>query len=181
VLPNPRTRLIHLNPFKFFIAPGYVDRVESPLMCPRINHETYTKNILTWRLNMFTKIAASVLLVGSLWVGGDAAYKHFGCCQEGLESSSAPSACCLVNAKAPKADCCSTGSECCQPVSECCLAVKAKVSTAAPQPCCDAEFTFCTRTGVIYEGCCCEVVNGQYRCLITGDVSDECCCIPLND
>ena len=34
-------------------------------------------------------------------------------------------------------------------------------------------------TGEVYEGCCCEVVNGGFRCLITGIVSDECCCIPL--
>jgi hypothetical protein len=117
---------------------------------------------------------ASVVLAGALWVAGDAAYKHFGCCDVGADCCSEPSACCLVSAKQPTSDCCSTA----KPVSECCAV---KTSASAPQPCCDAAFTYCTRTDTIYEGCCCEVVNGQYRCLITGIVSDECCCIPLND
>jgi hypothetical protein len=128
---------------------------------------------------MLTKVLAPVLLVGALWVGGDAAYKHFGCCQSDIESSGAPSACCLVKTKAPKSDCCSTGSECCQPISECCLAVK--TNTTAAQPCCNAAYSYCLRTDTIVEGCCCEIVNGQYRCLLTGEVSDECCCIPIDD
>lgn len=132
---------------------------------------------------MLTKIVTAVLLTGALVVAGDAAYQKIGCCFHGSECCDPASECCLNSANPTSTgNCCSTQEtpSCCSSVSRSALAKKSCCSEANPAPCCDAAFTYCTRTGLIYEGCCCEVVNGQYHCLITGIVSDECCCVPID-
>jgi hypothetical protein len=115
---------------------------------------------------MLTKLMAAVVMTGALWVAGDSLYREFSTCgqQSGCSSRAQRTI-----------DCCSTSTGCCEVTrSSCC-------SKTAVGACCDSPLTFCTRTGEVYEGCCCEVVNGQYRCLITGETSDECCCVPILD
>jgi hypothetical protein len=68
-------------------------------------------------------------------------------------------------------------SSCCSEKTSCC----SETTTAAKNgPCCDANIVYCLRTGELYHGCCCEIVNGRHRCTITGEVSDECCCVPID-
>lgn len=120
---------------------------------------------------MLTKMLAAIVMTGALWVAGDAAYQKFGCCFEGSDCCNPARECCVLAAKQPASDCCSTGSSCCS-------AVKSN-SNVETTRCCDSAYTYCMQTGEIYDGCCCEIVDGQFRCLITGVVSDECCCIPI--
>jgi hypothetical protein len=112
---------------------------------------------------------------GALLVAGDAAYKQFGCCTSRCNYSPPP---CCATQPTPSSDCCSTKQpECCEAPSACCL-LTAK-SAAKISECCNATYTYCTRTETINVGCCCEVVDGRFRCLLTGEISDECCCVPI--
>jgi hypothetical protein len=129
---------------------------------------------------MLTKLLSAVVLTGALWVAGDAAYQKFDCCTQGSDCCNPPRECCVLATKQKASDCCSRGSDCCNPSRECCLAAKSS-SKAQTTSCCQSTYVYCTLTDEIYEGCCCEIVNGRHRCLVTGTVSDVCCCIPLND
>ncbi len=100
---------------------------------------------------MLTKVFAAFALVGALVVAFDASVTSIG--------QSAPT----ERTAAVQKSCCAEQSSCC----------------VAHEPCCDAAYTYCTRTGQVYEGCCCEIVDGLYRCLVTGQISEECCCIPV--
>ncbi|MBM3994205.1 MAG: hypothetical protein FJ303_08640 [Planctomycetes bacterium] len=126
---------------------------------------------------MLTKMFAAMLLTGAVWVAGDAAYERLGCCHSQSECGELRPTC--GSTSQVRRDCCSAAknkaSDCCSKRSDCCSAG----ANAKGRPCCDAAYTYCTQTGDVYEGCCCEVVNGRFLCLITGIVSDECCCIPL--
>ena len=129
---------------------------------------------------MLTKTLIAVVMSGALWVAGDAAYQQFGCCRQRSECNT-PSPCC-TSTPAKSEECCpGGGSDCCAPPSACCLLTAKARANAAQQTgaCCEATFVYCTRTDSIYVGCCCEVVNGEHRCLITGETSKECCCIPI--
>ena len=136
---------------------------------------------------MLTKVLTTLMLTGALVVAGDATYQRVGCCFPGADCC--PFSSCCFGVAQQKSNCCSTQStrsDCCAAPSRstaqssCCAQEKNCCSATTTSPCCDAAFVYCTRTGEIYLGCCCEIVNGQYRCLITGAVSDECCCIPLD-
>ena len=104
---------------------------------------------------MFIKVFSVIALAGALLVTGDATIKGY------LASSSYSK--CVVSSLPVQQSCCAKQAPCCQ----------------QEKPCCATAYSYCTRTGEVYEGCCCEIVDGLYRCLITGEVSDECCCIPL--
>ncbi len=127
---------------------------------------------------MMTKMLTAIVMTGALWVAGDAAIQQFGCSFRCPFSSQGTGGCCVLATKPKAGDCCSSGSDWCTPARECCVGAKVSGS-AASASCCTTAFSFCTRTGEVYEGCCCEIVNGQYRCLLTGAVSAECCCIPI--
>ena len=120
---------------------------------------------------MFIKIFSAIALTGALWVGGDAAIKSVGCCYPGSFCCDPPRECCFEAGNVKTSGCCASKSTCCSAKS---------TTTATAAACCNAAYVYCTLTGEVYEGCCCEIVNGQHHCLITGTVSDECCCIPLD-
>ena len=111
---------------------------------------------------MFTKLMAAVVMTGALWVAGDSLYREFGTCSHGCRAQRTP-------------ENCSTGSSCCEVTRSSCCA------QAATSQCGNSHFSYCTRTDQIVEGNCCEAVDGRFRCLITGEVSDECCCVPVRD
>ena len=120
---------------------------------------------------MLTKMLAAVVMAGALYVAGDAAYQKFGCCPTPASGS------CGSITSTDESDCCASSSSCCSAAKSSCCTTTVKAAV-----CCDAEYTYCTRTGQVYEGCCCEVVGpGLYRCLITGEVSEECCCVPIQE
>lgn len=122
---------------------------------------------------MLTKAFTAVVLAGALWVAGDAAYQRLDCCRPGANCCSPARECCELTSSS-SSNCCSTASRASLLAGkhDCC-------SSATTAPCCNATINYCTRIDQIVSGCCCEFVDGQYRCLITGEVSSECCCIPL--
>ena len=115
---------------------------------------------------MLTKAMAAVVLMGALWVAGDSLYREFGSCHR--------SSGCAARVQTPP-DCCSTGGSCCEVTRNSILA------TAAVNPGCNSVLAYCTRTDQIVEGCCSEVIDGQFRCRLTGEIRDVCCCVPILD
>ncbi len=129
---------------------------------------------------MLTKMLVAVVMTGALWVAGDAAYQRLGNCS--TKCGTLPRECCYSASTDDTDDCCSTGSECCVPSRECCLTAAKKTSTCCAgegQACCDALFVYCTISGEVSVGCCCEVVDGERRCLVTGTAATPGCCIPI--
>jgi hypothetical protein len=138
------------------------------------NTHIYNDHV-TWSNLMLTKAITAIILSGALWVAGDAAYRQFGCCHLN-DTCPLSGGCCHETPTQPSGDCCSQGASRADLLKSCC---ENGATAAKADACCDAAISFCTRTGEFYQGCCCEVVNGQYRCLLTGEISDECCCIPV--
>lgn len=128
---------------------------------------------------MLTKMLTAMMMTGALWVAGDAAYQKLDCCFLGLDCCQPQRECCFRATSTKESNCCLSGSDRGKPAPACCAALKSDCC-ATKSSCCEATYVYCTRTEEVYEGCCCEIVNGQHRCLVTGIVSDECCCIPLD-
>jgi hypothetical protein len=111
---------------------------------------------------MLTKMMAVVMMSGALWVAGDSLYREFGCCAKSRQ-------CELIS---PTSDCCSEGS------SDCCLVSRSACCAVAHAPAWQAMYVYCDQTEQVHF---CEVTDGEYRCLTTGEILPSCCCTPLEN
>ncbi len=118
---------------------------------------------------MFTKLLAGGVLTLVMGVAIVHLYNPSGFCFNCSHSEKSPSACCSTPTAEPTSSSCCTES-CC--TESCCTVAP----TVAP-----GTIFYCPATDEFYDECCCTIVNGQYVCNITGNVSAECCCYPISD